>query len=120
MREILFRGKASGFGVWIYGMPKIVYDKKDGIVDFIETESESGEYIDIDTLGQYTGLKDINGNKIFEGDIVNVGAYKNQVVCWDQEVCGFNAGECTMRDYLEFEIIGNIHDNPELSKKDGE
>lgn len=90
-------------------------------------------YMHIDTNGQYTGLRDKNGNKIFEGDIVKVPED------WDKY--GWNAGEkfivifdkggfrgksiqVTNHSYYiedgnDFEIIGNIYDNPELLENKG-
>jgi uncharacterized phage protein (TIGR01671 family) len=65
------------------------------------------------TVGQYTELKDKNGVNIFDGDIVNCEGCIDKVVWMG---AAFNVGE----DYLDFlagtdiEVIGNIHDNPEL------
>lgn len=129
MREILFRGKHNG--EWVYGSfasaPRkaLIYE----ISESIPTRME-GKYVDIKTVGQYTGLTDKNGKRIFEGDIV---------VC-SQEINGnfidkhIEIGYVEMKhgafglhrkqgyyrpfkDWLEdyeYEVIGNIHDNPEL------
>ena len=127
MREILFRGKRVDNGEWVYG--DIIhrrYIKKDVVV--IRTEDSGFDnYSDYEvypsTVGQYTGLTDKNGKKIFEGDIVK-GFYKPT----DKLVCGsvkyenhlarmliLNRGVCAGLSHCHHvEVIGNIHDNPEL------
>ena len=126
MREILFRGKRAGNGGWVEGSlaysdniePAIYFEVGKGSVktfDFV--------YVIPETVGQYTGIKDKNGKKIFEGDIVHIDNYDEG---WDS-VVGFNGGAFAVdvegRDYdytaigwTEYQsiIIGNIHDNPEL------
>lgn len=123
MREILFRGKRADNGIWIYGdllQPTDVVD-----CTKINENIGVGSRYDVipETVGQYTGLKDKNGVKIFEGDVV-IGrkgytgnphypikeqrfAVKYEHGCY-RELCD--------TDYYEFEVIGNIHDNPELTK----
>ena len=115
MREILFRGKRVDNGEWIYG-------------DFFQDE-DTGLYminlIDVitETVGQYTGLTDKNGDKIFEGDIVEGQDYDEEdgygVVTWDDGAFWvknnhYSGTFCDNYYGYEFEIIGNIHDNPEL------
>ena len=87
-------------------------------------------YVDPGTVGRYTGLTDKNGKKIFEGDIIKgigVGAKTDCfVIRWSDAICGFTAGEgkrvwpnlnqATVNGY---EVIGNIHDNPELLEVQG-
>lgn len=144
-REILFRGqhRRKGEKVKLDGTPvesKWVYG---GICQFNEdrsiiyqTEPEFQKYsVYTDTVGQYTGLKDKNGRKIFEGDIVrrfnrNGQEIMSYVVEWYSD-CSMFVLDCIDFDMEfdtdftvfygdEFEIVGNIHDNPELVRKDEE
>ena len=77
-----------------------------------------------ETVGQYTGLLDKDGKKIFEGDIIRVDDTENAVVEYDETsafyMAVFDRAESDfgslIEQYPNVEIIGNIHDNPELSK----
>lgn len=125
-REIFFRGKRVDNGEWVYG-----YYLKERACDEVWhiIVDENGEYhpINLKTLGQFTGLTDKNGVKIFEGDIVNVktisGSFINYVITW------FNSDLCRvmqslkdtsvrfrLRSCWEFEVVDNIYDNPEMMK----
>lgn len=112
MREILFRGKRHLDGKWVEGY----LDHVDGYDAYTISEY----FVDESTIGQYTGLKDKNGKRIFEGDIVkrrwnNYDCFIYKVV-FDDTLCCFMAqrhrGFSSLDD--DFEVIGNIHDNPEL------
>ena len=152
MREILFRGKHTDNGAWIEGS-LIHCDLTNGksytaILEPDNSNSRPFEFpylccesgcidgyacpIDPATVGQFTGLTDKNGKRIFEGDICRV--------CLDPEICTahiqydkrtasfnmrYNEYQCNtfldMRlaenrvgDRVWIEVIGNIHDNPEL------
>ena len=123
MREILFRGKLVDSGEWIYGL----LDDEDHGADFtaiIPHRKHRAEYadweVDPTTVGQYTGLKDRNGERIFEGDVVRISKTLFAVEWRDAEyVFGHIAGQPWSYPYFashagSCEIIGNIHDNPEL------
>ena len=124
-REILFRGKRTDNGKWVEGhlivFPKskitkiMVWNAADLDFDAIEVRPES--------VGQYTGLTDKDGKKIFEGDIVNcytftgMNDYRRGVVHWNEMFCGWYGKEsCSLLCGLGeiYEVIGNIHDNSEL------
>lgn len=117
MREILFRGKLKCNGDWSYGNLIV----KPNVISLITPDDTPlGRYgeIDPETVGQYTGLTDRNGTKIFEGDIMQLtsGTYPC-LVYWDGR--GFKwLSNGKRRDidltYEKMAIIGNIYDNPEL------
>lgn len=120
MREILFRGK-NDRGEWIEG-----FYIKDAIETYIYDKYRNTRMQSVlhETVGQYTGLIDKNGKKIFEGDIVNEydmpeTISNTGIVHWNELVAGWCISQTrTMynHQYMSYEIIGNIHDNPELLK----
>lgn len=155
MREILFRGKRTDNGEWVHGSlvittiepaddaPYKYYRIDDMTVGVFPNDFQCGlsEIVAPETIGQYTGLTDKNGTKIFEGDIIK-SHYRNakkadfieQVVFHNGQFCSLykmpGAGNGKMwanlpdgvprlpQDksvYMEIcEVIGNIYDNPEL------
>lgn len=150
MREILFRAKRIDSSEWVEGSYHHQTDyygdscDKHYIIDGTETDIEGyGEHYEIDpeTLCQYTGLNDKNGNRIWENDIVSLYE-KIQDYEWKATVKFGNPnweynwgwqlvpiGECDMnKDILLWidmeiascEVIGNIFDNPELLELDGD
>lgn len=119
-REILFRGKRADNGEWAEGY----YLVAAGMAFMSVFGVRSPVQVDCDTVGQYTGLTDQNGRKIFEGDILNFfnsdGEYTNYEVGWFKNrwsvvKCGTDSTDALDMFFCEHsDIIGNIHDNPEL------
>ena len=126
MREILFRGKTINSGKWIEGY---LFENWGDAYICLGTENGNimKEKVNEVTAGQYTGIEDANGKKIFEGDIVEFLDWKPKEVVWGNKIDKALSGCCgymldgTMHFLGENEtylIIGNIHDNPELVKEE--
>ena len=132
MREILFRGKRTINGDWVYG-DFVHGNERKSLRDSIfvydsKTQSFNDYKINPSTLGQYTGLTDKNGKRIFEGDIVKTDKFsepnKQYIIKYDLQFGAF-IGQDRYNVYFvtfdgdsgEFEVIGNIHDNPDLLEK---
>lgn len=121
MCEILFRGKRKSDEQWIYG--RLSYNGLGDTMKIIENNFFKEIQIMSDTIGQYTGLTDKNGKKIFEGDIVQHDFGVEQigvqyaVVEYDSKYASFMIKPLCDWMYCEkddCEVIGNMHDNPEL------
>ena len=136
MREIKFRGKHITTGEWLYGShyddcgeEYILPNLPGSAVDYEDYQ------VDPNTVGQFTGLYDKNGTKIYEGDIIESGKGIRHLVRFCPEQGRF---DCTLTRYVgdqDFDrtercelsqrwidefgktVIGNIHDNPELLNK---
>ena len=124
MREVLFRGKRTDNGEWVKGYLYITHTGAHEIGSYdaeINIERFTFDVIP-ETVGQYTGLTDKNGTKIFEGDIVTGWFNHEKIVGYI--FYGGNAQFFIQRDGIYgieldnsdcwLEVIGNIHDNPEL------
>lgn len=129
MREILFRAKQVDNGEWVEGY----YTKLKWCNNIIHVVIPEGAEIysgnslceahDInpETLCQYTGLKDKNGNRIWENDIVQT-PFRRFVVTYFDGVWGDRYG-VAMRESIFGEggvVIGNVFDNPELMEQEKE
>lgn len=154
MREILFRGKRLDNGEWVYG--SFCMDAREqfnglcGVDGFIrlydKAKGKMQTYeVDRETVGQYAGLTDKNGKRIFEGDIVRTHYANARKADFVERVVFHNGRFSSLyilhefgngkmwanlpddvphlpldkTPYMEWcEIIGNIHDNPELLEED--
>ena len=113
MKEILFRGKRVDNDEWVYGFLVKMW----GQYHIIDQNDENSAYmIKPETVGQYTGLCDKNGKKIFEGDIVESPNGTQGFIEWQNAECAFlvNIGDDwqTMDD-CPYEVVGNIYDKGE-------
>ena len=128
-REILFHGKRADNREWVYGYligNNVIVGE---VVDFDEDyfNTEFWYKVDPETVGQFTGLTDKNGTKIFEGDIVRFyddseDELTNGVVIFNADLCSFCVSmkgheDVMLMAHWQYEVIGNIYDNLELLKQ---
>lgn len=150
MREIMFRGKCTDGGAWVWGKG-IDVNSNDAYILQGWMDCDTGicgvDEIEVvpETVGQYTGLTDINGKKIFEGDIIKAyfepqnfknpnyaigsvifenGTFKVVVhvskksieykVFEKEDITAYSIEHNFLDRYYVLEVIGNIHDDPEL------
>lgn len=147
MREILFRGKRKDNGEWVIGYlvrgKDYLYEAEMTTMFSTDTEfyprTETSGYDRVipETVGQFTGLNDKNGKKIFEGDIIYIKCgyglssfVGNGIVFFDKKRLQFRVksvepssfdsekgniyDECDFTVIDSYEVIGNIYNNPEL------
>lgn len=133
MREILFRGKRKSDGKWWEGYLTVVFQ-----YTYIEKAGDKEAYrfvIDPETVGQFTGLTDKNGKRIFEGDIVQYTKRQfdgkdipvRKTVTYEES--GFAVDPYFLNNWLRnvshgniqlsgIEVVGNIYDNPDILKRE--
>ncbi len=118
MRDILFRGK-NLLGKWIQG--DLLQYRGSQILHIAQNYTGAGgQEVVPETVGQYTGLTDKNGKKIFEGDIVTMPKYgggrHKSVIYFKNGKFAVDGSNYNFKDICSknMEVIGNIHDNPEL------
>lgn len=134
-REILFRGKREDTGEWVFGN---LWGDSTIIPCEQAFEIEANRIygcdlvaysVDKETVGQYTGLNDKTGKRIFEGDVVLKRTYNGKrpfPVTFDSGMfhAGYGGGSSTAThgytlDDKQIEVIGNVYDNPELLRDGG-
>ncbi len=140
-REIKFRGRRPDNGEWVYGdllhsktSCRIVCYTEIEIEGFIEAEYHY--FVNPDTVGQYTGMHDRTGKEVYEGDVVfwiaidlrGRGKGEQGAIIWDEHTMTWaimrdkptlDGRPCIISrpfDKKHLEVVGNIHDNPELMK----
>ena len=138
MREILFRGKRISSGEWVIGgIMKTFHPNYDckNEEDFLSQKpncycicaNNKDYFVEQASIGQYTGLTDKNGKKIFEGDLLDcedricVVSWHEKCGTWDCNFVRYKGKICSngitpVEWKYRAEVIGNIHDNPELMK----
>lgn len=134
MRKILYRGKSKRTNKWVYGYlvelgkESFTDDSKYGIIEkAIPILNEDTLYnvhieeIIPETAGQYTILRDIHKDRIFEGDIVEILPTEEYgIIKWDNDTASFiistDSTDATFNNYwsTDLEIKGNIHDSPDF------
>lgn len=137
MREIIFRGKCFNTEEWVEGylgieVPDELVIQQFSYDEYFESDCIDQHSVKPESVGEYTGLCDKNGKKIFEGDIVQYelhdirnravikyGAPKEDSFCygWYLDDNNGNTAFLLCKDWVKnynCQVIGNIHDNPKL------
>ena len=130
MREILFRGKRLQGGDWVEGyffksdINKRARESKKATLIFtpdcdtfiMVPECHNSFMVVSDTVGQYTGMKDKSGKRVFEGDILSLRTGRPHVVRFEDGAFVLENTAIPVSFANKFEVIGNIHDNQEMLK----
>ena len=126
MRTIKFRGKCAKDsrykGEWVYGGLLQCEKSDDVLIVYPITDTCSCTYhVDPATAGQFTGRYDKKCNEIYDGDILQDDDKRRYQVTWDIQLSRwslvYGSGYYSMTEVeIHFQVIGNIHDNPELLK----
>ena len=130
MREILFRGKRLQGGEWVEGyffksdINKKERESRKATIIFtpdcdtfiMVPECHNSFMVVSDTVGLYTGMKDKNGKRVFEGDILSLRTGRPHVVRFEDGAFVLENTAIPVSFANKFEVIGNIHDNPEMLK----
>lgn len=126
MREIKFRGKRKDTGAWVYG--DLQHVQKINTTEEVEKSGKrtmsvvriANYDVDEETVGQFTGMYDMNGREVFEGDLLM--GYENvvEVVWYDGMFCDAMSDISDPLRYLDVEdrtVVGNVHDNKKQQTK---
>lgn len=132
MREILFRGKDFSGVInhnWCFGSLDTIEDDRAIIIYSDRFGNKCRIFVDPSTVGEYTGLKDKNGKRIFEGDILRRAYHPEEdvIIEWHDGRFKFRKRNkpkdyryeslCCVQNTVDYlKVIGNIYDNPELLK----
>ena len=118
----LFRGKHADTGEWIIGYYAFIEMDGDHIINVYDRIPPE-RYVKPETIGQCTGQRGKDGRLIFEGDIVDTDRGAGIVKWHDKGLTGwlieFSDHRLLMESKREYEVIGNVHDNPELLRAEG-
>lgn len=128
-RVLKFRGRRIGGGDWLFGSHYNDCGEDYILPNSLASALDYEDYqVDQNTIGQFTGITDKNGKEIYEGDILTdswvdfsrkpayltVVIFKDGAFGFDLHYDGFTPMQQLMSDSMKFEVIGNIHENPEL------
>lgn len=124
MRTIKFRGQDISDGAWVYG--SLVYsDENDVAIYFQRGNRLVKVYVNTETIGQFTNLYDKNKKEIYEGDILKVQGTQERIevrfvrgvfaFLWNGDLDDEAPINTPTQEWAE--VIGNIHDNPEVLKR---
>lgn len=120
MREILFRGKRLDNGEWVEGTVAVFRDIRNelytAIIPIYDEANEVSGIVSVDpkTVGQYTGLKDKNGRKIFEGDILSLRTGRAHEVKYTAGTFYMEGTAVPVQYANRLDVVGNVHDNRDL------